>query len=79
MRESVHFTQAFEIAQLEEMGMEKNSTGKGKIIKSLLSHCNNGHLSQWPYGQLSNKKERKSEIFKVLTFNLVHGGGAVGN
>lgn len=47
MPESFHFTQVLEIAQLEDMGMEKNSTGKKKIMKSL-SHCNNGHLSQWP-------------------------------
>lgn len=31
MPESFHFMQAFKIAQLEEMGMEENSTEKGKI------------------------------------------------
>ena len=30
--ESFHFTQVLEIAQLEHTGMEKNSTGKKKIM-----------------------------------------------
>lgn len=30
MPESFHFTQVLEIAQLEDMGKEKNSTGKRK-------------------------------------------------
>lgn len=37
-----HFIQAFKIAQPDQMGMGKNSTGKGKIVKSLLNHYNNG-------------------------------------
>lgn len=37
-----HFIQAFKIAPPGRMGMGKNSTGNGKIVKSLLSHYNNG-------------------------------------
>lgn len=30
-----HFIQGFKIAQPEQMGMRKNSTEKGKVVKSL--------------------------------------------